>query len=472
MSSGWRSAAFLCIVTWGLLTLGGCEHGNDDPGIDDVQVIASSNGLLETTLVVMQSNNQFGAVMANTATYDGRIPGPVLRIKPGDTVRVHLVNQLSPSVEGPVHDLNTTNLHFHGLHVPPTGAADNVFVEVHPGETFDYEFQVPLDHTGGFFWYHPHHHGNVSHQVGGGMTGGIVIEGALDQVPEVAAARERFLILNELKLDAAGHAPPAHAGMTTTSTLLVTGFLMPTIDIRPGEVQRWRIVAANGDRFFLLTLDGHQMHQIAKDGFPFASPVAASEILVLPGERIEVLVQGGAPGLYAFKALEYDRGGINPPVPEVVLASVLITGEPVFDQLPAVLTPPPPPAQGPAAQQRFFDFDQIAPHPNAVFTVSGQPFDPNNILASPVLGTTEEWLITDIMGEQHPFHLHTHPFQVLEVNGNVIANPIWQDTALIPAQGFIIIRIPFLDFAGKAVFHCHILEHEDLGMMAAYETVP
>jgi FtsP/CotA-like multicopper oxidase with cupredoxin domain len=462
--------------TLGCLGLAGCGGGGGGgSGIDAIEVRSSSNGILDTTLTVAEATTQIGAVTAVTATYEGRIPGPILRLKPGDLLRIHLDNQLPPAPVplGPMmHDSNATNLHFHGLHAPPTGIADNVFVEVAPGASFDYEVPIPADHPGGFFWYHPHFHGNVTHQLGSGMAGGLVIEGDLDQVPEVAAARERFLVLNELTLDATGHVPPLHSGVPTTSTLLVNGLSQPDIDIRPGEVQRWRIVAANGDRFFLLQLDGHQMHQIALDGIPFANAVAQDQILVLPGNRVEVMVQGGPAGTYPLKALYYDRGGVHPPVPEVVLANLVVSGKPASGQLPGVLVAPPPGPPVPAAQSRFFDFDQIAPEPDPVFAVNGNPFDPDVVVAQPVLGTTEEWIVTDVMNEEHPFHLHTHPFQVIEVNGLPVANPVWQDTARIPKQGFIFIRIAFRDFPGKTVFHCHITPHEDRGMMAAYEAVP
>ena len=159
-------------------------------------------------------------------------------------------------------------------------------------------------------------------------------------------------------------------------------------------------------------------------------------------------------------------------MPEVVLANLVIGGKPSDGQLPVSLVAPPPPPAGPVAQQRYFDFDQIAPEPDPVFAVNGMPFDPNVIVAQPLLGTTEEWTIVDVMNEEHPFHLHTNPFQVLQVNGVPVASPVWQDTARVPRQGFILIRTAFQDFAGKTVFHCHITPHEDLGMMAAFEILP
>ena len=135
---------------------------------------------------------------------------------------------------------------------------------------------------------------------------------------------------------------------------------------------------------------------------------------MLPGNRVEVLVQGEGPGTYALRALEYDRGGVHPPVPEVVLANLVVGGERRRTASCRSRSwrrrrrrP------GPSRQQRYFDFDQIAPEPDPVFAVNGMPFDPHVIVAQPLLGTTEEWTIVDVMSEEHPFHLHTNPFQVL-----------------------------------------------------------
>jgi FtsP/CotA-like multicopper oxidase with cupredoxin domain len=452
------------------LALSGCNGSTDGSPVDDLVIIHSDGGLLEATLIVSEETSNVGSLTAVTAVYNGRIPGPVLKARPGDTIRVHLLNQLAPTSGLPpgAHDPNTTNLHFHGLHVSPSGNADNVFLEVEPGMTFDYEFTVPTDHPGGFFWYHPHFHGNVSRQVGSGMAGGIVIEGELDDVPAVAAARERFLILNELTLDDTGHVPPGIFD-PYTSHLTVNGLLQPAIDMRPGEVQRWRILAASGNRYFLLSLDGHQLHQIALDGIPFAAPVAQNQILVIPGQRIEVLVQAGAEGDYQLRALAYDAGGSGGSIPqdEVTLANVAVAGHSVGDVLPSTLVTPPPPAGTPVVG-RSFTFDFVG----SAGTVNGIEFDPATIVASPVLDTTEEWLISDGAGIQHPFHLHTQPFQVVAISGIPVASPVWQDTANVPAGGSILVRIDFKTFTGKAVFHCHILPHEDIGMMAAYETIP
>jgi len=457
------------------LGLAACSAGDGENAISEPLVIESREGVLEATLDVRPSATRIGDRTVRGPAYNGAIPGPTLRVRPGDVVRIHLVNSLPPIADdgsGEHDESSATNLHYHGLHVSPDGDADNVFVHVHPGDFFDYEFQIPENHPGGLYWYHPHHHGNVEHQLASGLAGAIVVEGELETIPEVAAARERILFLNEIVIDPDGNTTTAaHGpGAETTTLFPVNGMIEPTIDIRPGEVQRWRICAGNGDRFYRLALDGHVFTQIALDGNTFAEPLEASEILLLPGNRVEVLVKGGAEGTFALRALEYDRGGIFGPMPEVKLATVVCDGRERDDPLPAVLVPPPAgPSSASVVATRDFTFDIMFDGPNVTFGVNRQPFDEDRIDAPVALDSTEEWTISDRVGEEHPFHIHVNPFQVIEVNGTPVVNPVWQDTARVPRYGSIKIRTTFADFPGKSVFHCHIAAHSDLGMMAVFD---
>ena len=177
------------------------------------------------------------------------IPGPTLRLRRGDVLRIRIVNDLPPNrdpmpanIDQP-HHLNTTNLHFHGSHVSPSGISDNVMRRMEPGESYDVEIAIPADHTAGTYWYHPHHHGGADVQVASGMAGAIIIEGDFDDVPEIAAARERLLVLGEVVFDAFGMIEsmdtlfPEHA----VRFLTVNGQRAPTIAMQPGEVQRWRL---------------------------------------------------------------------------------------------------------------------------------------------------------------------------------------------------------------------------------------
>ena len=106
-----------------------------------------------------------------------------------------------------------------------------------------------------------------------------------------------------------------------------------------------------------------------------------------------------------------------------------------------------------------------------VFAINGQVFDIDRIDEEIPLGAVEEWIITSATSDAHPFHIHVHPFQVTEINGNPVKPKRWQDTVIVPGFGIVRVRIRFLDFVGKSVYHCHILTHEDLGMMANFRVV-
>jgi len=143
----------------------------------------STNGLLEIALEARSGLVNLGQQQGHLMTYNGLIPGPRLEAKPGDTVRIRLTNQLTKA----------TNLHYHGLHIPPSGNADNIFLSVPPGQTQIYEFTLPKNHPAGTFYYHPHIHELVAEQVFGGLGGIFIVRGELDEIPEVRAAKEEFL---------------------------------------------------------------------------------------------------------------------------------------------------------------------------------------------------------------------------------------------------------------------------------------
>jgi len=223
----------------GLSALQGCGSGTSSsiPGSSSVNPpwpplprfvqlpeISAIRTVLDTTLnVLFASQTRTIAGVARTfqtRTYNGLIGGPTLRLRPGDRMRVNVVNQLPPNPDenAPMVDhnvpnrFNTTNLHTHGLHVSPQGNSDNIFVEIKPGDSFQYEYQLPPDHPAGTYWYHPHRHGSTLQQVIGGMAGALIIDGDFAQIPEIANARDLVFLVNELNLDANGNVPPFTAG--------------------------------------------------------------------------------------------------------------------------------------------------------------------------------------------------------------------------------------------------------------------
>src|SRR3984957_15027016 len=170
------------------------------------RVLRSSHHELNVRLTTRPGVVDVGAPrLVRTYTYDGVVPSYTWDIDPGDTIRVHLRNRLPPlhmkhgRVDRP-HEWTPTNLHTHGLHVSPSGNADNIFLVIPPGRDHDLEVPVPADHTGGMFWYHPHHHGGVTQSLRAGMAGALIVRGDIDRVPEVRAAKEKIMIVQALEL--------------------------------------------------------------------------------------------------------------------------------------------------------------------------------------------------------------------------------------------------------------------------------
>jgi suppressor of ftsI len=406
----------------------------------------AENGVLETTL---EARND-PAVGIGGMTYNGLLPGPTLQLRPGDRLNVTLVNNLGG---------DPTNLHVHGMHVSPSGNSDNVFLHVENGQSFDYEFDVPANHPAGLLWYHPHHHGDIMQQTAAGLAGAIIIEGDFDQLPGIKDVTERLLTLQGPFLGSEG------------MQFLVNGQNNPAIAMRPGQTQRWRLLNSSANYFFHLQLDGHQLHRIALDGNPLPSVWTVDTLLLGPAERAEILVQGAAAGTYALRSLAWGPG--HQAQPAIQMATVVLAGEPEsLASLPTTIMPLVEPlidlTTAHIDRQRVITFTESMKAP--YFSIDDKGFDPNRVDQTVQLGATEEWVVRNTSDEWHPFHLHVNDFQVMSVDGKPQA-PHYEDTVPVPPQGQVVIRTRFLDFAGKTVYHCHILAHEDAGMMGVVEVV-
>ncbi len=196
-----------------------------------------------------------------------------------------------------------STIHWHGLHIP-FAADGSPYHPVEPGETFDYVFTVPIG-SAGTYWYHPHPDHRTGPQVAQGLYGALVVRAADDPLP--ASLREQLLVLpdNRFRDDGsidlpAGHSPRAGSTRRTVAranVLFVNGKVMPTLTIRSGEVQRWRVINASAARVYRLAIAGHTLLHVGTDGGLFERPVEAKELVLGPAERVEVLVRGtGAPG--------------------------------------------------------------------------------------------------------------------------------------------------------------------------------
>ncbi len=435
-------------------------------GATQTMVVQSEGGLLEAEIEAVEAWTPLGASYARLFTYNTQFPGLRLEARAGDTVRLRFTNRL----------LESTNLHFHGLHVPPTGNADNAFLEVPPGESFNYQFVLPTNHPCGTFWYHPHLHGLAARQVSRGLAGLFIIRGELDEIPAIANATEHFLVLKDWALDRSGEVlePSVMQRMIGRegSLLTVGNATSPKFSILPGGLLRLRILNASASRFYRLKLEEHPMYVIATDGGPLSAPNAVSEILLTPGERIDVLIQGSREtGIYCLFNLPYNRGGMammggpsRLAPPEVLATFAYEFSADSAAELPKTLVnvDPLPEPEGPV---RRFTLSESG----MKFLINGREFDHRRVDTQVRLGTVEDWEIFNQGSMDHPFHLHTNPFQILDAAGQ--PERAWKDVMLVPAGQRRRFRVKFADFQGKAFYHCHILDHEDLGMMGVVEMV-
>ena len=454
-----------------------------DQPLLEPEIRRSVNGELSTTLRAAYAYRDVGGFRLYVRSYEGGSPGPTLRMKPGETLKVRLVNDLPPNPDtmpaniSIPHQFNNTNFHFHGSHARPGGIADNVMRSMRPGNSYDVEIKLPEDHTSGTYWYHPHHHGSADIQMASGMFGAIIVEGDFAGVPEIAAARDRTMVLAEVVFDERGMIEDFALVFRETATRFfsLNGQRRPTITMRPGEVQRWRLLGGNYQNDMLLELEKHDLNVVAYDGIPLAAMENLKTLLMAPGQRADVLVQAGAPGTYEFRAIANDQGYASPTGP---VAQLVVAGEPMPMKLPAALPKPPLESvkDSEITGRRTLTFSAIIPQTEAAatwrefsFLIDGKKFDPNRIDQRVKLGAVEEWTIVNMHTDDHVFHIHTNPFQVVQVNGLPAPNLLWRDTVVVPRHGSVVIRSRFLDHTGIFMLHCHMMNHEELGMMQVVE---
>jgi FtsP/CotA-like multicopper oxidase with cupredoxin domain len=456
-----------------------------DQALVEPEVRRSANGVLQTSLRCAYTYRDVGGTRLYVRSYEGGSPGPTLRMKPGETLKIRLTNDLPPNRDpmpadmSRPHQFNNTNFHFHGAHASPSGIADNVMRSMVPGETYDVEIELPKDHTRGTYWYHPHHHGSADVQMASGMFGAIIVEGDFADVPEIVNAKERLLVLTQVVHDSRGMIENFETLFPETATrfLTVNGQRRPTITMRPGEVQRWRILHTGYQDDMLLELEKHDLHFIAYDGIQLGGVETMKTHLILPGQRADVLVQAGAPGTYELRALPYDQGHPSPVGP---LARVVVVGEPMNMKLPTSLPKPPfePIKDSEITGRRKVVFSATAPEADAAghwqefaFFIDGKKFNPSRIDHRVKLGSVEEWTIENTHEhDDHVFHIHTNPFMVTHLNGKPLATPQWRDTAIVERKGgSLTFRTRFLDYTGIYMLHCHMMNHEEMGMMQTVE---
>jgi suppressor of ftsI len=413
------------------------------------------------------------------------------------------------------------NVHFHGLTVSPAAPGDDAIMTIaRPGETLHYRVVIPRNHEPGLYWYHPHAHGESYYDVTNGMAGAIVVEGMQRRLPALAGMRERVIVLRDV---------PRGPGfvdddmpMTGTATqprMRTIGrtargkpcraetALQPTLNrqaaahigIRAGERQFFRVVNASAARYYDLSVDGAPLDVVALDGVPLdAAPRTpavrrVAHLLLPPAARAEFVVTAPA-GPTVLRSACVDTGRAGDPAPAVVLAYLrdpaLATGLP--PTAPAAALPLPlGPAGDSAGDPRARPLPAPAARRTIRFSENARGFFINGAAyamgAPPVVtarsGTLEEWTIENATDEVHAFHIHQVHFLTEEVDGGTAPVGVWLDTVSIPPRrhlagggtvsGSARVLVDFRDpvVRGTFLFHCHILDHEDQGMMATVRVI-
>ena len=425
----------------------------------------SENGVLETTLRAVSGPVTLDGRPYVTQAYESSVPGPMLVVCPGDRMIVNFENDLEEE----------TNLHTHGFHVSPRDNSDNVFLDIKPGERFTYEFDIPEDHPPGAYWYHPHYHGKTEEQVFAGMAGPMIVEGGLDELPGIRDVPQRVLAIQNTELGDDGRVVPVAQSDDAKTQLFVNGAVNPEINIRPGELQRWRIYNMNADRFLKLRLEGQEFQLLATDGNTLEQMQPVDEMLVGPGSRREVLVRGGAPGSYKLEALPFTPlAGAG--TPEGTVATLVSGDEPADEEQ----EDPAGPLEEredlrevPVDREREIVYSKDDSTNPPRFLINGKEFDHDRVDQRMRLGDVEEWTITNTTSEDewHTFHIHVNDFQLVEMDGKPVEDISPQDNVSVSPNSSVKMRTRFTDFTGRFVFHCHVLFHEDHGMMSVVEVV-
>ena len=521
------SRCLLAILTCGFAFLRPAAQcpKRPDPGtvVEDAPSLTSVNGVLKTELTMKHSvdSGGYNHYCINYQSTTGEVEAPTLRLNQGDRLILDLKDRIESSDDesgGMEMDmsgmpvcgdtgtptLSSTNMHFHGLNVPPACHQDNVLTTLlQPGKpAFRFDMQIPKNEPPGLYWYHPHVHGFTEFQVNGGAAGAIVVEGMEKLHPEVAGLTQRVFVLRQQYL--VPWVPGPYQLSINYQVAAFPSFPSPIIKMKPNEKQFWRVANATIQDFMPLQVwfngKPQKLQLIALDGYPLPKSRMEDTILVPPAGRAEFIVQAPPQNNEAiFISLAYSTGPTGNADLQQQLAKIEVSGDADETQEGKNAEPAPVTPMGPI---KFADLGKVKPTTlrklyfseefggtngpiQFYVTVDGQKekvFEGNE---KPVItthvGAVEDWIVENHALETHAFHIHQIHFKVLEVDGKPVKDQDLRDTIEIPFwegpghpyhsfKGRFDFRDPTI--AGTFVFHCHILLHEDLGMMHKILVLP
>jgi FtsP/CotA-like multicopper oxidase with cupredoxin domain len=425
----------------------------------EVELVA---GLATTEYLADKSSEVWAYRDGSQPDAMGSVPGPVLRAKQGDEIIVHFTNEL-PADE--------TTIHWHGLRLPAAqDGTPSSQAPVLPGAQFEYRFTATDSST---FWFHPHV--RADEQIERGLYAALVVSGGIP----VDVAADRVLMLDDVKLNADGSLNEDITDMDRMmgrqgNVLLINGQQAPrALHVAPGSRERWRFINAANGRFFNLRVPNASLLVIGSDGGILAQPYTADTVLITPGERYDVLVtfDGDVNEPTTLQTIHYDRGHDLPDPGPQDLLNIVYEGD---AQTPATL----PETWGEAPNLAIDATTPVRPlvlqeyeQPGlpVIFTINGEQW-PDSLPVHVTQGAREIWEVKNEAEMDHPFHLHGMFFQVLD-DANQTVFTGWKDTVNVPKLSTVRFAVQY-DPLGMWMFHCHILEHAELGMMGTLMVMP
>ncbi|HTX14764.1 MAG TPA: multicopper oxidase domain-containing protein [Candidatus Baltobacteraceae bacterium] len=540
-----------------------CQRPSAGAVVPEPVDLRSRNGVLRVDLTIHNYTEADGSTRYCYLDRNGD-ESPNLRLKPGDLLILHLKDDLQdtnvaaaqsnaamraemhaeksgdPCAGGPM-TATSTNLHFHGLTVPPVCHQDDVLKTlINPKDPpFEYRFRIPQNEPPGLYWYHPHVHGFTKVQVLGGASGALIVEGIERADNAVAGLPERVLVVRDQDL-LNPNAPPSKSEPVVPRMLFDrdgdaantgTGFGKPAKDLsinfvpvpypdyppasikmRPGERQLWRVLNASAITYLNLQVLFNNAPQplglVALDGVPLNENGAPGDFVdwqthlgVPPGARVEFIVQGppaGVSGLFVTRSVDTGPGGENDP--NRALATITASADAPEPRSTLAASPEPLPRSklpwlgsvAPVITRKLYFSEKLDDpnNPNSAtqfyITVDGQTpkaFDPASAVPNIIArqGTVEDWIIENRSSELHAFHIHQLHFMLLDYMGVPVNEPFLRDTVNVPYYNgktlvypSVRLRMDFRDpnIVGTFVYHCHLLEHEDNGMMGVIRVDP
>jgi FtsP/CotA-like multicopper oxidase with cupredoxin domain len=494
--------------------------------VQDALSVNSVNGVLNAELTMKHSVDDAGYnhYCFNYATSKGDVESPTLRLNQGDRLLLDVKDRIEtddsagmmemPATAGKVCGdggmmmLSSTNVHFHGLNVPPICHQDDVLTTLlQPNDPkFRFDIQIPKNEPPGLYWYHPHVHGFTEFQVNGGAAGALIVEGMEKFHPEVTGLKERVFVIRQQYL--VPWVPGPYQLSINYQVAAFPSFPSPIIDMKPNEKQFWRVANATIQDFLPLQVwfngKPQKLQLIALDGYPLPQSRFQETILIPPAGRAEFIVQAPPQNNDAiFITLAYSTGPTGNPDLEQELAKISVSGnEKETPETKQEINATERASQASMKSIKFADLEKQKPTTERklyfseefggtngpiqfYITVDGQKQKVFEANEKPVItthvGAVEDWTIENRALETHAFHIHQIHFKVLEVDGKPVADQDLRDTIEVPfwegpghPYHSFKARFDFRDptIAGTFVFHCHILLHEDLGMMHKILVLP